>query len=85
MKTAFDAHVDPDLVARSLSASAFGSMWLDLARPQHPPLAGPVSCDLLIVGGGYTGLWAAVHAAQRNPGQRIVLIEAERIGWAASG
>ncbi|MCV7250987.1 FAD-dependent oxidoreductase [Mycobacterium hackensackense] len=85
MKTAFDAHVDSGLVTRSLAASAFGSMWLDLPRPEHPALSGAVTCDLLIVGGGYTGLWAAVHAAQRHPGQRIVLIEAERIGWAASG
>ena len=46
---------------------------------------GPTTCDLLVVGGGYTGLWTALHAAQRNPDQRIVLIEADRIGWAASG
>ena len=38
-----------------------------------------------MVGGGYTGLWTALHAAQRNPDQRIVLIEGNRIGWAASG
>ena len=38
-----------------------------------------------MVGGGYAGLWTALHAAQRNPGARITLIEAERIGWAASG
>ena len=38
-----------------------------------------------MVGGGYTGLWTALHAAQRNPDRRIVLIEANRIGWAASG
>ncbi len=85
MKTAFDAHVDPALIARSLDASAFGSVWLDIPRPDYPALSGAVSCDLLIVGGGYTGLWTAVQAAQRNPGQRIVLIEGERIGWAASG
>ena len=60
-------------------------MWLDILRPDHPALTGAVSCDLLVIGGGYTGLWAALHAAERNPGQRIVLIEANRIGWAASG
>ena len=38
-----------------------------------------------MVGGGYTGLWSALHAAEREPGAKIVLIEAERIGWAASG
>lgn len=60
-------------------------MWLDIARPDHAALTGVVSCDLLVIGGGYTGLWAALHAAERNPGRRIVLIEANRIGWAASG
>jgi NADPH-dependent 2,4-dienoyl-CoA reductase/sulfur reductase-like enzyme len=72
VKTAFDAHVDSALIARSLDASAFGSVWLDMPRPDYPALAGALTCDLLIVGGGYTGLWTAVQAAQRNPGQRIV-------------
>lgn len=60
-------------------------MWLDIARPDHAPLTGTVACDLLVIGGGYTGLWAALHAAERHPNQKIVLIEANRIGWAASG
>lgn len=60
-------------------------MWLDIRRPDHAALTGVVSCDLLVIGGGYTGLWAALHAADRNPGRKIVLIEANRIGWAASG
>ena len=85
MKTVFDTHVDPALVERSLAASAFAPMWLDIRRPDHAALTGVVSCDLLVIGGGYTGLWAALHAAERNPGRKIVLIEANRIGWAASG
>ncbi len=85
METVFDAPVDPALVERSLAASTFGSMWLDIARPDHPSLTAPVTCDLLVVGGGYTGLWTALHAAERYPDRRIVLIEANRIGWAASG
>ncbi len=60
-------------------------MWLDIARPEHPPLTGSITCDLLVVGAGYTGLWTALHAAERNPGRRIVLIDAGRVGWAASG
>ena len=60
-------------------------MWLDIARSDYPRLPGPITCDLLVVGGGYTGLWTALHAAERNPDRRIVLIEANRIGWAASG
>lgn len=85
MKTVFDGHVDPALVERALAGSRLDSMWLDIDRPDYPTLTAPVSCDLLVVGGGYTGLWTALHAARRNPDQRIVLIEAHRIGWAASG
>lgn len=89
MRTVFDRDVDPALIARALAPAAFGSMWLDPAvcgpRPEYPRLPGPLTCDLLVVGGGYTGLWAALHAAQRNPAATIVLIEGERLGWAASG
>ena len=81
----FDAHVDPGLVEGSLGASTFGSMWLDIPRPDYPRLTGSITCDLLVVGAGYTGLWTALHAAQRNPDQRIALIDARRVGWAASG
>ncbi|MBX7435293.1 FAD-binding oxidoreductase [Mycobacterium sp. Y57] len=85
METVFDAHVDPALVDDSLSASTPGSVWLELPRPEHPPARGPLTCDLLVIGGGYTGLWSALHAARRHPDRRIVLVEADRIGWAASG
>lgn len=51
--------------------------------PPFPPLAGDVSCDVCVVGGGYTGLSAAVHMAQR--GYDVVLIDAQRVGWGASG
>jgi glycine/D-amino acid oxidase-like deaminating enzyme len=60
-------------------------MWLDIPRPEYPTLTAGLSCDLLVVGGGYAGLWSALHAKERNPGARVVLIEAERVGWAASG
>ncbi|MDX1883644.1 FAD-dependent oxidoreductase [Mycolicibacterium sp. 120270] len=85
MQTVFDSYVDPGLVDRSLAASAFGSMWLDMARPSYGTLSGRITADLLVVGAGYTGLWTALHAAQRNPNQTIVVVDAERVGWAASG
>ncbi|MGB5247935.1 MAG: FAD-binding oxidoreductase [Woeseia sp.] len=47
------------------------------------PLAGSVDTDVCIVGGGYTGVSAALHLAER--GYRVILVEAERIGWGASG
>ena len=70
----FDAHVDPGLVERALAASTFGSMWLDIPRPDYPKATESIVCDLLVVGGGYAGLWTALHAAQRNPDRSIVLI-----------
>jgi len=89
MRIVFDRDVDARLVTDALAPAAFGSMWLDPAvlgeRPVFPSPAGPQTCDLLVVGGGYTGLWTALHAAERNPGATVVLIEAERLGWAASG
>ncbi|MGE0215747.1 NAD(P)/FAD-dependent oxidoreductase [Mycolicibacterium sp.] len=85
MNTVFDAAVDPALVDRSLAGSTFGSMWLDIPRPHYPAPSGSLTCDTLVIGGGYTGLWSALHAARRHPDRRIVLLEADRIGWAASG
>jgi glycine/D-amino acid oxidase-like deaminating enzyme len=43
------------------------------------------SCDLLIVGGGYTGLWTAIIAKERDPSRDIILIDAHEVGSAASG
>lgn len=51
--------------------------------PARPPLTGEAQCDVGIVGGGIAGLSAALHLAQR--GYRVALLEAERIGWGASG
>lgn len=89
MTIVFDRPIDDRLVAEALAPAVFGSMWLDPAvsgdRPEYPRLTGSLACDLLVVGGGYTGLWTALHAAERNPGADIVLIEGERVGWAASG
>jgi gamma-glutamylputrescine oxidase len=53
------------------------------ARPDYPPLDGDRSCDVVIVGGGFTGLSAAVHLAKA--GTNVVLIEAHRFGDGASG
>ncbi|HYV88299.1 MAG TPA: FAD-binding oxidoreductase, partial [Candidatus Polarisedimenticolia bacterium] len=51
--------------------------------PARPALAGEVSADACVIGGGYTGLSAALHLAQR--GYKTVLLEAEQVGWGASG
>ena len=53
--------------------------------PVSDPVAGTVRADLVIVGAGLTGLWAAVHAAEEHPGRRIVLLEGQHVGAGASG
>ncbi|MFF5121940.1 NAD(P)/FAD-dependent oxidoreductase [Dactylosporangium aurantiacum] len=60
--------------------------WLDRDRPEpHPPLRGAVSADLAVVGGGFSGLWTALLAKERDPGLDVVVLEGRRIGWAATG
>ncbi|TWP37876.1 NAD(P)/FAD-dependent oxidoreductase [Leekyejoonella antrihumi] len=61
--------------------------WLDSAdRPAaRPALNGAVTCDLAVVGGGYAGLWTALIAKERDPARKVVLLEGNRIAWAASG
>jgi gamma-glutamylputrescine oxidase len=51
--------------------------------PAHPPLGGSVRADICVIGGGFTGLAAALAAAEA--GYRVILLESERIGFGASG
>ena len=48
-----------------------------------PPLAGAQSADVCIIGGGYTGLSTAIHLRKR--GYSVILLEANKLGWGASG
>jgi glycine/D-amino acid oxidase-like deaminating enzyme len=61
--------------------------WLDTPDrpPSRPALHAGARTDLAVVGGGFTGLWTALLAKERDPGRDVVLLEGERIGWAASG
>ncbi|GAB4365280.1 MAG: FAD-binding oxidoreductase [Kiloniellaceae bacterium] len=49
----------------------------------QPPLAGDARCDVCVIGGGYTGISTALHLAER--GYRVIVLEAQRVGWGASG
>ncbi|MBG6067799.1 NAD(P)/FAD-dependent oxidoreductase [Micromonospora ureilytica] len=72
---------------RALADAAPVPYWLD--RPDRPdplpPLAGRHSTDLLVIGGGYGGLWAALLAKQADPDRDVLLVDAGTCGWAASG
>ena len=77
----------PAAVAKSLANAAPTPFWLDQpdAPEALPALAEHVTTELAVVGGGFTGLWTALLAKERDPSRDVVLLEARRIGWAASG
>ncbi|GAA1555233.1 FAD-binding oxidoreductase [Brevibacterium picturae] len=63
------------------------SHWL-AQSPAEPTTASPLPTekqDLVIVGGGMTGLWSAYYARQAHPDWQITIIEAKHIGYGASG
>ena len=51
--------------------------------PEQGSLKGAVQADVCVIGAGYTGLSAALHLAKA--GKRVVVLEAARVGWGASG
>jgi glycine/D-amino acid oxidase-like deaminating enzyme len=48
-------------------------------------LTGSIEADVVIVGGGYTGLWTAYYLKQAEPGWRVVVLEQAQVGYGASG
>jgi glycine/D-amino acid oxidase-like deaminating enzyme len=74
-------------IERALSDTTLYPLWLD--HPDAPqaehPLIGRSEADLVVVGGGFTGLWAAIQAKEADPGRDVVLVEAGKVAHGASG
>lgn len=60
-------------------------LWWDEAAQRAPAVPPPASCDVVIVGAGFTGLWTAYYLLRERPELDIVLVEAEHVGFGASG
>ena len=71
----------------SLAGARPESFWTSQpgAPDPAPALTGAITADLAVIGGGFSGLWTALLARERDPSADVVLIEAATSGWAASG
>ena len=82
------SHTPSPHVLPSLADVWEGSYWLDdEVEPEHDSsrVVGNLTADLLIVGGGFTGLWAAIEAKEHNPNLDVVLVEGNAVARGASG
>lgn len=79
--------ISSEHISAALEPAVLGPVWHDPEfMPQSlPALDSDKRCQLLIVGGGFTGLWSALMAIEQNPDLDIILIEKSFIGDSASG
>ncbi|MBM2615535.1 FAD-dependent oxidoreductase [Actinoplanes sp. LDG1-06] len=75
------------MIEKSLADAEPAVFWTTRggAPDPEPPVRDGDSADLVIIGGGFTGLWAAVQALQDDPGADVLILEAEQVGYGASG
>lgn len=87
--TVFETHRPAArIVDASLADTTLGVYWIeDVAHTagSYPRLSANTTVDDAVVGGGYAGLWTAIKLKQEHPERRVALIEAVKVGWAASG
>jgi glycine/D-amino acid oxidase-like deaminating enzyme len=74
-------------IAQALADARPSCYWLDdVDDPgDRARVVGHLQADLAIVGGGYSGLWTALLAKERDPQREVVVVEGNRVAWAASG
>ena len=83
-----ESYILTTVATTSTGETASGrSLWADQVGDvtARSPLAGNRRVDVAIVGAGYTGLWTAHSLLQADPGLRVIIIEADRVGAGASG
>ncbi|GAA2128295.1 FAD-dependent oxidoreductase [Nocardioides bigeumensis] len=70
-----------------LAEAAPRSYWHDVHHlvPTTLPLSRGTEADLVVVGAGFTGLWTAIEAKRRDPARDVVLLDAEHVGFGATG
>ncbi len=62
------------------------SYWLGLDEYEpDAPLEGDMVADVVIVGGGFSGLWTAYHLLKADPAMTVIVIEGSAVGYGASG
>ena len=71
----------------ALSEARPAVLWLDTPdRPEpYGPLPGATTADLVVVGAGFTGLWAALQAVEDDPSREVLLVESGAVVGQASG
>lgn len=90
MHTIVFERIRPDtaIVEQSLADTVHRPFWIDdmgKDAVRYPQLDAELRADLVVVGAGYTGLWTALRAKERDPELDVIVIEARHVGWAASG